>query len=538
MKTKFFFAAMAAIAIIGCNKEVAETPAIADGEAAFLKVNLKAAGSITRADAEPGSFVYGEDNENVVGSILFFFFDENGAAYKVQGADNYVGDYIVAEDPGMSAGDVPNVEEISNAILVIKKSKVAPPTQMVALVNAPESFRKSMSLSQLEAEIVKAYATEEGFIMSNSVYMDEANGLKVVTAPIAAENIFTTTDKDVTALEPGEVIADASGITPVDIYVERVAAKVEVSLNDKYDTGAQANGQKVYAKVLGWNITNTVDEAYMVKAINTAWTEVGFTPWNSPAFHRSYWAATTAVPSHNHTFDALTKHTAEVDYYLENTLPAADENSVTPGQGNQTPQLIVAAQLVDENNNPVAFGKWYNVDYTVDGVKTAMASSIASKLYVADEENENKWRKATVADFEFEQVAETTEDNRYEVKIVAESGKVYYNPATATATTAPTAYTTAEVEAILASVDPAQIWASGYAYYYTNIKHFGDATGMVRNHVYKVNIEAIKGLGTPVYNPAHIITPELPDEQEALNLSARINVLAWHLVANDVTLGN
>ena len=56
MKTRLFIAAMAAVAIIGCQKE-ADGPVVADGQASFLKVDLRAAGTITKAD--DGGYVYG-----------------------------------------------------------------------------------------------------------------------------------------------------------------------------------------------------------------------------------------------------------------------------------------------------------------------------------------------------------------------------------------------------------------------------------------------------------------------------------------------
>lgn len=543
-----FLAALVAIGLVSCNNEDVTNgfSQEANGETALLKVNLKAAGSITRATPEE-EFKYGLNDENKVGSILFFFFDANGAAYQVQGADNYVSDYILAEDPSMTDGTAANIGKISDAVLVIKKSQVAPPTQMVALVNAPKSFKKAMSLSELESEVVDALTTDGCFIMSSSVYKDELTGVKVVTSPITEDNIFTTTDKDVTDLEPGDVIDDATGITPVDIYVERVAAKVEVKINEDctYETGVKANGKDVYAKVLGWNVTNSTNEAYMIKSINPAWTNLSFTPWNNPAFYRSYWAATDATPSHANTFAALMTHTGAYDYYFENTLPANDGDNVVDGSsttGNQTPQLLVAAQLVDEDGAPVAFGKWYNVDYTVEGVKTAMVASIASKVYVKDTDEEGKdfYRTIGVEDVEFYQVEETTESKRYEVKIKAQEGVTYYDPSTYKQVngewTGPEAFAADAVAAIFNTVDPAQIWTEGYTYYYTNIKHFGDATGLVRNHWYEITLETISGLGTPVYDITKIITPEKPVEQEALNLSARINILSWHLVSNNVAL--
>ena len=61
--------------------------------------------------------------------------------------------------------------------------------------------------------------------------------------------------------------------------------------------------------------------------------------------------------------------------------------------------------------------------------------------------------------------------------------------------------------------------------------------GVVRNHVYKVNISDIVGMGTPVYDPDNDeITPIVPSDEKSY-LAAQINVLAWKVVGSDVTLG-
>lgn len=530
MKTKLFFAAMAAVAIVGCNKEVAETPAIADGEASFLSVNLGAAGTITRAPEE--EFVYGTDDENAVETIHFYFFDAEGNAYAVQAGSNTI---------AWARGTVANVEEVSSLVLVIKKSKDVPPAKMVAVLNAPKALQvESISLSDLEEAVTKSLKNENGkFIMTNSVYVDGLNNV-IKATEISGDNFFTTAD-ELENVEPGEifpsdVVTTPSPVDPVDVYVERVAAKVTVATNadNRYETGVEG----VYAKVLGWEITNYTTEGNILKVVDANWTDLGFTPWNNAAFHRSYWAETTATPVHNLTFNEVMANTPAT-YYFENTLPAGNGENVVTGQStagkNQTPQLLVAAQLVDEDGNPKEFAKWFDVTYEVEDVKVAMISSVASKLY--KKTDEGVFTKIAPADVELYQVSDETLDNRYEVKLKLAADVAYYSPTEAARGDEAVAYTDEQVTAILESVSPAQVWTEGYTYYYTNIKHFGNATGMVRNHVYKVKIEAITGLGTPVYNPELIITPEEPEEQEALNIAAKINILSWHVVSQDVSLG-
>ena len=554
MKIKFFLAAILAMAIVSCNKDNGAPEASVDGETAFVKVNLKQAGSTFKAT--PGSFEYGLSEENQVTSVNLYFFDEFGAAYYVND-DNTENCLVVTEaEFTANTGEATNIESVSDIVLVIKKAKKTPPCQVVAIVNAPDTLSKDMSIEFLETVLSGDLYTENGFVMSNSVYLD--GGVKVIATPITAENIFTTADPAFDSVEPGDVIPEIDGleITPIDIYVERVAAKVRVAFANGVDSdlipvydenGKQmvdADGNAVYTKVLGWDVTNNTDEAQLIKSVFPSWTDndLGFA-WNDADNFRSYWAYTSDVPQHNHTFDALMERAdVSYDYYYENTAPAADENSVDVDEnggfddvvdGNQTPQLLVAAQLVDAQGEPIYLAKWYNVLYTIADAKTTMVNTVASKLYVLDTENstdtETHYKSVTADDVTFYQAAETTAEKRYEVFVTAKEGVNYFNRAGE-------ALSAEEAAKILAAIEPAQMWEEGYTYYYMNIKHFGEKTGIVRNHCYEFTIDGVKGFGTPVYDPSHVITPEKPKEQEALNLSAQINILSWSLVQQNVTL--
>lgn len=548
MKTKLFLAAMAAVAVIGCQKEPAGST-LADGQASFLKVDLRAAGSITKAT--DGGFVYGSPAENLVNTIHFWFFNAAGEAYAVQGTDNF----LAITDLDFKEGNSSNVEEISDVVLVIKQSQAAPPTQMIAVLNAPSNIIGTKTKEQLEEDVVKASLTTDGaFIMSNAVYAD---GSVVVNAtPIVEENIFTADELEV---EQGGTISqeqlDALDITPIEVYVERVAAKVQVAAaegltlaklpiyafdeegNITTDQMKDSKGSALYAKVLGWQITNITDEAPLLKSINPSWNNLGFTPWNVADLHRSYWAATTAEPLHKFTFNQVAGHNVGFDYYFENTKPATASNGVdvdvngtfaTPNTSeNQAPQLLVAAQLVNEAGAPVSLAKWYDVLYTVEDLKVAMVGTLASKLYV---EKGGALVSIGVGDVDFVQVEQTLGEKRYEVKMQPKEG-VAYKTATGAA---------ADAATLIGGVDPAQMWGNedtkGYTYYYTTIEHLGTSYGIVRNHCYDIKITKVGGLGTPVYDPTKIITPEKPEEQEALNLATRINILSWHIVSQNVEL--
>ena len=104
-------------------------------------------------------------------------------------------------------------------------------------------------------------------------------------------------------------------------------------------------------------------------------------------------------------------------------------------------------------------------------------------------------------------------------------------------------YTGVTREALQAEMnkEPAQIRKEGRAYYFIPIRHLGtDSTkvgyyGIVRNHVYSINIQNMFGFGTPVYDPNKVIDPTIPSN-DATYLAARINVLSWRVVKYNADL--
>lgn len=90
-------------------------------------------------------------------------------------------------------------------------------------------------------------------------------------------------------------------------------------------------------------------------------------------------------------------------------------------------------------------------------------------------------------------------------------------------------------------------WKDGKTYFYTAVRHqgfygltgltdTGFLFGVVRNHIYKIKIDGLYGLGTPVIDPAKPINPDRPDDELPSYIQARINVLKWRVVPVNVTI--
>ena len=103
------------------------------------------------------------------------------------------------------------------------------------------------------------------------------------------------------------------------------------------------------------------------------------------------------------------------------------------------------------------------------------------------------------------------------------------------------ASSTDAVNARLAEVEPALLYKDGMTYYYTDIKHLGSAGsdsayGVVRNHIYKVNIASMSGLGTPVFDgDIDFETPETPADESSY-VAAEVRILSWKVVKNEYNI--
>ena len=555
---KLFIAVMALATIVSCSKENEEpnvTPV--SGKKAFLSVSLN---PTTRAAAVPGNYEVGSADENEITSATFYFFDAVGAPYVVD-TDNAV--EVDTKALTLNAG-TNNIEAYSDVILVIKESQETPPAKMVAILNGPDMTGETLAEVK---EATTAYATEGGFVMSNSVYKGDKG--EVYATEILPENIFTTPDP-AEGVEPGDVYAKADDedldVAPVMIYVERVAARVDVEVdittgvltvnNEKLypvtlSENASDKEKDTYVKVLGWDVTNAAKTSNLLKvyAEPIVGSKTLFNGYNVPTAFRSHWASTpNADPEHTLKFSNIQGKTAATKYYNENTNSPVNEEGWYNGTKNfegatKASQIIVAAQLVDAEGNPKQFAKWYGKDYSsLDAIKGAMINNAAKQIFVKAPDysaDNQRFVGIGITDVEFNQVGEgdyTPEqdvDRRYEVRVEAINNETKYFDSKGEK------MSVADVTAILETIEPAKIWTSGYTYYYTLVNHYGDANGMVRNHLYDIKIKSFKGLGTPIYDvDDFIIYPENPDPDEFYSLTAQINVLSWALVSQDVNLGN
>ena len=503
MKTKYFFLALAAVLTVACtekNETNEGTPSAGvAADKGYLAIDLKSSEDVTRAD---GLYEEGTAAEQTITGASFFFFDAAGNAFNINQNGNYF--YVSVADNGGS--ELPNIESMTNPVLVVEKYKGQFPAKVVAVVNYQATA--SLSLNDLKNNLqTVGHTSGTNFIMTNSVYANAA-GEQVDATELTIDNFQTTSEK---ALE-----------NPVTVYVERVNARLTVTGEGVVDTGVELDGEPVYADILGWNIIGNQTESYYVKSIDPAWTDaaLGFV-WNDAAYYRSYWASksvSNAVDS-NFSYNELTNNDSTVVYLGEQVGTRAT--------------YVVAAQLQNAAGEALEIAQWYGTNYVgEDALLVAVAPTLKNKLMQFDGVD----TYTSIDDSQIMCVAGVEGAESYEVTFQLAEGVDATNWYSFDGAT----YTAVDANAVLKAVEPAKIWKSGMTYYYADVKHLGSAGsvgeyGIIRNHSYKVAIKGVSGWGTPVYDPEANVVPVKPTDKETY-ISAEINVLAWRVVSYDVVL--
>ena len=530
-------------------------------------VNVGATPTTRTTDYENGTA-----EESAIKKVRFYFFNGDGSPYLIKNPGMGVeggGDknWLEASPADDTTSSKPSqTEKITQTVLVINGVQSAAPAAIVAVVNPGtveattlqnEEGGDVMRLSELRysavgSQFYKKDATTgavSDFVMSNSVYV---NAGEDVCASLVAGHVTTS--------------AETAKAKPVDLYVERVVAKVTADVdntafklgdgtnweNTKYGTKdpvGQSGDYNVYAVIDGWGLANENGKAEVEKQVKKTWTDgiLGFSPWTTSDYHRCFWENSVAFDAGtggnqpvNPTFNQLKANIRDVLY----TLPNTPGSVVTNLKDNDLTKFAVAATLRYKD----ATGNWLNAEICryngvsilgIDNLKRQVALTFSQYYTSTDGATYTQLSKD---DINFKDPDATTQQYLVTPTLAdAPAGTKYYTKTT-TGTT-PT-FTEVDKADVLAAIeaDKAEIRKDGRAYYYVPIKHLGNTGGIaeygiVRNHFYKITLSGIKGFGTPVYDPSKVVVPAVPTYQDTY-LAARVQVLQWRVVNQNASLGN
>lgn len=565
MKKRFFFLPLvAALALTGCSSDEPDNGGQAAEGAHYLAVNIVNTPTGGGSKYAPGNqftengitYEDGLDAENTVKNVRFYFFTEEGQPISVK-AGSSVNFYDWSNPSGTNDAEDPNVEKELQAVLLIETNKGdVLPSKIVAVVNP--DVEKLGNESKNMANLVNQYgnfatpANEKAprFIMFNSVYMGSNK---------------TTVSSQIVDASKYAKSKDEAEHNPVVIHVERNVAKVRltssltadskglIQVKDSKDQAITVDGEEVYVKLIGWNVTSTLQYAYLGKHIDVSWSNNLFGNgeiWNDPDNFRCFWADKCLINKANQYINfedgkklGFTQNGETKNYTYCN------ENGERIGNELYATEALVVAQLCDAAGNPFNVTEYAGIRYADDAAFTQLKSVYLSQL----RNSEHSHYKKTVVNGEETYTEISADDITF--KTATSAGMVnekdhiggYYVYACLTPEAEQadwytsndkgnTNTTTAqEVNAHLMAQQHAKIWNNGMTYYYFDINHIGSRYGTIRNHIYDANLIALYGLGTPVYDPNETIYPQKPVKDDTF-IAAKIKILAWRVLTQKVTL--
>lgn len=555
----------------------------AEGTTSYIAINLNSVGNAPTSRAYnqgEGTYDDGENKENNITKVRFYFYNADGTSYTLQtagengekGSNNYI-DYNVGlgKDNGNQGTTVSGA---TSAVLVLNGESNVAPAAMLTVVNPdvyPDMFTGTTadrwSTMRTEMKGMKFNDATNGFMMSNSTYED---GGKDLCTTLLTGKTFSSA-------------ADAKN-SPVDVFVERVNAKVKttvgdanfekvttdvkldgVNFKDKYKTKKpvgelatiQPDGStkktSVYAYIDAWGLGDEDGQAMLYKQIDVQnWTDatLGFSatnPWSVAAYHRCFWGKSVAFGGTstnspvNHPYNKIKAELGTALYTLPNTPTSYGEKYADPMKSNFT-KIMVAAHLAYTDGGkvlPAEICTYKGQKFLgKDNVKTVIARELRT-YYKKNTGAGESYTQIEASDIDFSSKVTSTSGlklQNYQVVADLRSGlKELYLKKGGKFESVDVATVRAEMQQA-----PVDISNVGRTYYYTPIKHLGKENypaeyGVVRNHSYQVEITSIKGFGTPVYNPDTEITPVLPSVDKTY-LAAKISVLSWRVVSDHVDL--
>lgn len=544
---RYLIIALAALSFAACAEKINDGMSpeqTGEIEQSFIAINLMSSELDTRVNTDTPSLEDGDAAERVVKTVHFFFYRQ-GAPFAVNAAGNAPGggrNWLQATNPTFTEDlDKDNISAYSNVMLVLNNYKGQYPDQIVAVINWNPA-KDVYTLADLRTTLSQLQGNDNGFVMSNSVYK-------------SGESVI-----DATPISGTYETAALAEQNPIDIYVERIAAKVKVNtpatsdsdwdaVNKRFDTGESSDfitlgEKKVYVQIQNWSLYNARNQSNLVKSINPGWTDesLGLT-WNDSPRFRSYWAyADNFAPEGTYANGNVFNWDAgnalgSATYCGENTAPLTEERT----------KLVLKGKLVDADGNAFELVKWNGQEMVeVENLKKAVAAQLQYLVYSYTESGTEKVY-SSITDSDIQCISGTLDSAPAGV----EAYEVYFQLTTTAegkkwAIKSGETWTPKDASQIntylIDNIPAAMVYASGQTYYYIDIKHLGTAEkgaeyGIVRNHIYDIVIESIKGYGTPVFGTGdNILVPETPIEEDGTYVAAKINILSWRIVQQGVDI--
>lgn len=436
--------------------------------------------------------------------------------------------------------------------------------------------------------------------IDNVNYKGTGDFTSAIAVPITSHNIYTKDGKTEAELQTeitekavniyvervcAKVIVDTKPAF-TGYFVDKEGKETEIGVLFNVNGESVEKKIKIIPEFQGIGMSVTSSKARLIKNLSASLTykfneDITSFVWNDVNNKRTYWESTIGESTEangggfNYTkWDDLANvwETDNDADYIEYINPNTDASTMYDiDEATKNTKLLVRAQLKykpegQDEAQPLDLvkfsGGYWMADYLLYHAAQRAFEDLANldystltdatKLASAKEEVAKITRDAIKAKLSL--VRQTTGMAKaYLAKLSIKNGKDEYpdllsGMAAGDDKTILAALVNAQIQQTLDDISNRQIqyWKEGMTYFYVPIRHEGFTgltgtgtqylNGVVRNHVYKINISKIWGLGTPVIDPEEPIDPERPEDAPDSYMTAKIHVLKWRIVSSNVTM--
>ncbi len=443
-----------------------------------LRLHLNDAGATRGTE---NGFTEGTDIEKAVKQLVLTFYDADGKY--------------------LSCSSIQS-EDISSNLMVVSTNSSQQPAKVLAWANVDDAATILSGLSLKDAiakTCTSGYCNAAGdFIMTSASYLD--NDKIVYGTDIKQANTVLSED-------------DVVETTAVDVYLDRLAVKVQINKNDNIEVNLPTlNNKGVTFTLKGIALNGTNKSTYYIKNIDN----YGFTTqqwqsaWNDAAKHRSYWSTdpnyleeSTNLDAYQYrTFNEIIKTDALTEYCVENTSGNKEFNIQNAthvlivgqyklnGVKRGTNLYLYSGQLMTAKNYKDLVHLRHPFFTKSGDTYTALADSLYGIV-----RNGEIGKKAANVKIQLKLDANTEVykfvDGSYSSLKASEANKE------------------------LAEEKDGIKYGQGKCYYAAPIQHLGKEGqigqyGVVRNHYYQITIQSINSFGEGIWNPGEDINPDEP----------------------------
>lgn len=443
-----------------------------------LRLHLNDSGATRGTD---NGFTEGTDIEKAVKQLVLTFYDADGKY--------------------LSCSSIQS-EDISSNLMVVSTHSSQQPAKVLAWANVDDAVTILSGLSLKDAiakTCTSGYCNAAGdFIMTSASYLD--NGKIVYGTDIKQANTVLSED-------------DVVETTAVDVYLDRLAVKVQINKNDNIEVNLPTlNNKGVTFTLKGIALNGTNKSTYYIKNIDNYGftTEQWQSAWNDAAKHRSYWSTdpnyleeSTNLDAYQYrTFNEIIKTDALTEYCVENTSGNKEFNIQNAthvlivgqyklnGVKRGTNLYLYSGQLMTAKN----YKELVHLRHPFFSKSGDTYTALADSLYGIVRNGEIGKKAANV---------------KIQLKLDANTEVYKFVDGSYTS------LKVTEANKELAEEKDGIKYGQGKCYYAAPIQHLGKEGqigqyGVVRNHYYQITIQSINSFGEGIWNPGEDINPEEP----------------------------